>query len=387
VRILFVNGHGVDTRVGGTERYVSDLERGCRARGLETAVLSAFPGGEGPPAGVRAETLHRVDWRSSRSRRLRNHLGSYDARATKRLRAAVVRAAPDLVHTNNLAGITTGIWGVCGELGIPIVHALHDYSLLCARTTLLSRDGEPCRPSPLGCGLRAKRSARWARSVGAVIGVSRHVIRAHEEFFPPDTPTHVVLHARPAPSVGADVPRPERLQTLGYIGNLDITKGVGALLDAAEPLRALGIRIRIAGDGRLRTRVEEAAAAGLLDYEGMVEGSSKERFLEACDAGAVPSIWAEPGAPPFTALEWLASRRPVICSTRGGLREAAESFPGMIPVEPNADAVVAACSRLLDREAWRGAVDAAALPISSGRDDERWLAEHLRIYEGLVARR
>jgi glycosyltransferase involved in cell wall biosynthesis len=384
VRVLFVNGHGIDTSVGGTERYVADLERGCRERGIGTAVLSAFPAALDPTA-VAVTTRYQTDWRTSRSRRLRNHLGSFDARATPGLHAAILRAEPDVVHTSNLTGFTTGVWGACAQLGVPIVHTLHDYSLLCARTTLLARDGSPCSRSRAGCcDFRARRLGRWAASVGAVVGVSQHILQAHEGFFPDQTPTYVVLHPRPAPDPNTDRPVPSRVASLGYLGSLDIVKGVDVLLAAVEPLSQIGVRLRIAGDGRLRRTVEAAAATGLLDYHGVVSGVEKSRFLAGCSLGAVPSVWAEPGAPPFTALEWLAACRPVICSLRGGLGEAARSLPGMIAVEPTVEALVGACSSLLDPVAWRRALDAAAMPLGRVGDHERWISDHVRVYESVA---
>ena len=384
MRVLFVNGHGIDIRVGGAERYVADLERGCRERGIGTAVLSAFPAASDSP-GVTVAARYADDWRTSRSRRLRNYLGSFDARATPGLRTAILRAEPDVVHTSNLTGLTTGVWGACAQLGIPVVHTLHDYSLLCARTTLLSRDGSPCTRSRLGCcGVRARRLGRWASSVGAVVGVSRHVLQAHEGFFPDATPTHVVLHPRPAPPPNGHRPWPDRLTTVGYLGALDIVKGVDVLLAAVEPLSQLGIRVKIAGDGRLRANVEAAAGDCLLDYGGVVTGDGKSRFIAACDVGAVPSLWAEPGAPSFTVLEWLAAGRPVVCSLRGGLGEAARSLPGMIAVEPSVDAIVAACTRLVDPVEWKRALGAAAAPVGVDGDHDRWLSDHVRVYEDLV---
>ncbi len=38
MRILFVNGHGIDTEAGGAERYVADLERALEAAALPLAV-------------------------------------------------------------------------------------------------------------------------------------------------------------------------------------------------------------------------------------------------------------------------------------------------------------------------------------------------------------
>jgi len=387
VRVLLVNSHGADESVGGAERYVARLAEGLHRRDVETVLLAAFPGrNEGSFTAV--SVLHRADWRTSQARRIANRLADFDARPLARLVAAVEEARPDLVHTNNLPGITTGIWGACAGAGVPVVHTLHDYSLLCARATLVSRDGEPCRPRALGCGLRARRLRRWSPAVQSVIGVSQHVLSAHDGFFAGGAEQHVVLHPRPgAAEEGIREAPGERLRTLGYLGSLDVVKGVGALLEALPALAALGVRVRVAGAGRLRAAVEAAARKGLLEYEGVVSGAAKVRFLEACDAGVVPSVWDEPGAPPYTALEWLGAGRPVLASPRGGLGEAAEELTGLLPVDPTALGIAAACRGLLDPAEWGAAVDAASEPVARPGDDERWLDDHLRIYKGIVGRR
>ena len=182
MRVLLVNSHGADSTYGGAEHYADVLGTGLVARGHEVEVLSAFPVGNGWAA--HTTVLHRTDWRDSRIRRVRNHVGDVVAAPWPRLRAAVEAAAPDLVHTNNLPGIATGIWESARRLGIPVVHTLHDYQLLCPRTSLVRRDGSPCHPSPLLCGARTRRLIRWAGGVRAVIGVSEHILHRHDGLFP-----------------------------------------------------------------------------------------------------------------------------------------------------------------------------------------------------------
>jgi glycosyltransferase involved in cell wall biosynthesis len=118
--------------------------------------------------------------------------------------------------------------------------------------------------------------------------------------------------------------------------------------------------------------VEEQAGSS---YAGVVSGAAKDDFLEACDLGLVPSIWAEPAGPPFTLLEWLTAGRPVISSRRGGLAESAD-LPGVQAIEPRTGDLVAAVERLLDPSAWERSVAAVRSFRAAPEDDERWLDEH-----------
>jgi glycosyltransferase involved in cell wall biosynthesis len=377
VRVLLVSAHGADTSYGGAERYVSDLALGLRDRGHEPRVLSAFPLRE-TPAGIETAILHATDWRTSRTRRLRNHLGDVVSVPGPALRRALADARPDLVHTNNLPGISSAVWEVARQAGVPVVHTLHDYHLLCPRTTLVRRDGAPCRPHPLLCGLRSSRLRRFAGAVSHVVAGSEHLLRVHRGFFPRATEAVVRLPLAPIDGAAPEPPAGP-LRTLGYIGGLAPTKGVRVLVEAAPALARVGLTLRVAGDGPLRPEVEAAAD---LVYDGFLDGSRKVEFLAACDVGLVPSLWDEPSGPPYVVCEWLAAGRPVLVAPRGGLAEAAELLGGVFPLEPTAEGIVAAVARLRDEAQWRAALTAVPQPAEDAV--ERWLDEVERVYRAAL---
>lgn len=368
IRVLLVNSHGADPDYGGAERYVRDLAIGLRGRGHEASVLSAFPSAGDP--GVPSVALHSADWRESASRRLRNHLGDVVSAPWPRLVHALREAAPDLVHTSNLPGIGTGIWEAARRLGIPVIHTLHDYHLLCPRTSLRRRDGRRCEPSPLLCGARTRRLRRWHEGVRLVVAGSRHLHARHEGFFGNVERQVIRLPLAPVSEQPLRAPRDAPPLTIGYIGALTEAKGVAMLLDAAPALAERGITVRVAGDGPLRERVEREP----VEYAGRVVGAAKADFLARCDAGVVPSLWEEPSGPPYVVLEWLAAGRPVAVSRRGGLGEVAD-LEGTVPFEPDARGLGAAVAELVARD-WGSTLE----PVTSDLDVQRWLDEHESAY-------
>jgi glycosyltransferase involved in cell wall biosynthesis len=375
VRVLLVSAHGADTSYGGAERYVSDLAAGLRDRGHEPRILSAFPSRE-TPTGVETDVLHATDWRTSRTRRLRNHLGDVVSTPGPALRRAVAEARPDLVHTNNLPGISSAVWEVAREAGVPVVHTLHDYHLLCPRTTLVRPDGASCRPHPLLCGLRTSRLRRFAGAVSHVVAGSEHLLRIHRGFFPRAAESVVRLPL--APLEGALTPPPPAAapRTLGYIGGLAPTKGVRLLVEAAPELARAGLTLRLAGDGPLRPEVEAAAARGDLVYDGFLDGARKLEFLAACDVGLVPSLWDEPSGPPYVVCEWFAAGRPVLATRRGGLAETIELLGGVLPLEPTVEGIVGAAAALRDER--------PVVPPPAADAVDRWLDEYERLYRAAV---
>ncbi|MEA2211750.1 MAG: hypothetical protein QOF83_1698 [Solirubrobacteraceae bacterium] len=382
MKILLVNGHGADLAYGGTERYVHDLRVGLEDRGHEITVLSAFPTLVDTSRDRRV--LHDTDWRENRVRRYRNLADSWLAAAPKEFEMLLREIGPDLIHTSNLIGIGTGLWERARRLDLPVVHTLHDYSLLCPRTSLLRRDGTPCHPNPLLCGLRTRRLARWSPGVAAVIGVSTHVLARHDGFFAAGAARHVI-HA-PLAALSEHHSGPSRakpgpaLATLGFLGTLSVEKGVPALIKAAPTLRAQGVTVRVAGNGPLRDDVRTTPE---IDYLGPLLGPALSEFLHSCDAGIVPSVWDEPGLT-FVALEWLAAGRPVIESGRGGLAEL-EGIGGVVRCPPTAAGVAGAVAALADPVRF-AALIAEVPEVRGNADVDRWLDQHLDVYGQAVGR-
>jgi len=371
MRVLLVNSHGADPAYGGAERYVADLARGLLNGGHEPAVLSAFPPREDP--GVETIVLHESDWRDARMRRVRNHVGDVVSAPWPGIGRTLRRTRPDIVHTSNLPGIGSGIWEAARRAGIPAVHTLHDYHLLCPRTTLTRRDGGPCHPSPLLCGVRTRRLARWTPAVRHVIAGSEHLLRVHEHLFGGASRRVIRLPLAPLNVSPIDPPHsPPR--KLGYIGALTTTKGVELLLEVAADLAQHGIGVRIAGDGPLREHVTAAA----VEYVGRVGARAKTEFLTSCDAGIVPSLWEEPSGPPYVVREWQAAGRPVLATRRGGLTEITAE-DGVIPIQESAAGVVETTLKVLRGPDWRRAL--ASVPaVEDDADVRRWMDAHEAVY-------
>jgi glycosyltransferase involved in cell wall biosynthesis len=170
---------------------------------------------------------------------------------------------------------------------------------------------------------------------------------------------------------------------VGYIGSLERIKGVQLLLEAAPRIEESGLTLRIAGDGSLRDDVAAAARSTDVIWDGPVTGEPKRRFFEGCDFGIVPSVWAEPGGPTFTMVEWLAAGRPVLVSSRGGLGEVGDRYPGSSTVEPTVDSIVRSVQTMIEPGRWNEAV-AGARRGGEGKDLEEWGAEHERIYRSVA---
>jgi glycosyltransferase involved in cell wall biosynthesis len=381
MRVLIVNAYGAAADVGGTEKGLGMLTRHLVERRIDVSILQAFPGTMLP--GITTTVLHDSDGRDSRLRWFENHAGDMLSVPTRAVSRAIDAHGPDVVHTHNLQGLGTGVWELCRRRGTPVFHTLHDYHLLCPRVTLMRANGEPCRPNPALCGLRSKRLARWAGAVSVLGGVSEYLIRAHDGVFPP-VPRHVIRNPMQN-EAGPTLPRPSSApRAIGYLGNLSREKGVDVLLQAASALAERGLELRIAGGGRLEDAVSDGARTmPNVSFRGVVTGEAKREFLASCDIGVIPSVWAEPGGPTHTIVEWLGAGRPTLVSPRGGLGEIIGDCPGAIAAEPTVKAIVSAVDELLKPGAWAAAVNRVR-PIESEGEVERWVAQNLDIYRSLA---
>ncbi|MHC2862339.1 glycosyltransferase involved in cell wall biosynthesis [Bradyrhizobium diazoefficiens] len=94
--------------------------------------------------------------------------------------AARIKAfKPDILHSNNLSGLTTAVWRTAAELGIPVLHTLHDYYLTCPRCSRFS-DGHACKASCMSCQIltfrrRAGRRDIWTPSSASASAFSTSI--------------------------------------------------------------------------------------------------------------------------------------------------------------------------------------------------------------------
>ncbi len=380
MRVLIVNATGAEESRGGVERGVALAASALIERGIDVALLQAGAVVDGH--GLETATLGR----SAPGRlttRVENRALDFLSVPTSRLDALVERFRPDVVHTHNLPGVTTAVWRVAQRRGLPVVHSLHDYYLLCPRASLMDRRGRACAGHPT-CALRSKRLLRHAGAVSVVTGVSEAVTGAHESLFPG---SRVEVLRNPYVAFNDVTLRPPSREpmTVGYLGGLTPEKGIVPLLGAATALAGdERFRFRIGGHGRLAGLVREhAARQSNLIYHGTVGSSDKRGFIERCDVGVIPSIWAEPGGPTHVLVEWLTAQRPTLVSARGGLGEVAGG--GGVPTQPTADGIVRSLTALADPAAWERAL------ATRGRWDatselDSWVGRQIELYDELAGR-
>lgn len=392
MRVLLINANYASPVVGGGQRSLAFLAEGLAYRGHEVRVLSSGPAELSETVGgvqhVRLR-YHNLYWpfdgvsRGPAARAAWHALDSYNPVAARALGRQIDAFEPDLVHTNVMAGISASVWRSVAGRGLPLVHTLRDYYVVCARSELF-RDGRVCEGTCADCALFTAVPKRLSSLVHAVVGNSRAILDAHltRGAFARTPIRRVVLNGyrppeqRPQPS-----PRSDRLR-VGYLGRLDAPKGVGWLLDAFERLPHDRFSLDLAGTGpeayvqALRKRY----ASDRVRFLGFTEPG---RLFRRIDVLVVPSLWPEPL--PRTAFEAYGHGVPVLGAARGGIPEAIETGVSGYVYDPDDPEAFRAMLNELERSPELLArLRAGAARKAGDFAPERVVTEYLDVYRDAI---
>jgi glycosyltransferase involved in cell wall biosynthesis len=388
-RELSRRGHTVDVltttgRRGGVaeprERTLAGLS-GTVYEAPSWGLYDLLPDGDARPPGLPVRGAH--------------HLLSLHAPRWRRWAAEILaRTRPDVLHTHTIVGMTPAIWGAADRAGVPLVHTLHDYHLLCARTTLLRSSGRTCESPPWPCRLLARGKLRATRHVDVVTAPSRFVLERHlvAGGFPG-------ARAEVVPNACEDLPTqpPDRSQLTAvqglFLGQIDSHKGIpqliralDALLDGAHGPVPASFRFAFAGQGPYVTDVRALCSrhAERVIYHGVVQDKQRERLYAESSFLVLPSRWHDNF--PMVILEAFGRGLPVIGARRGGIPEVVTDGQSGLVVEPEPGPLATAILRYAGDAELRCVHGAAALARSRDYSLERHITSFLRIYRELADR-
>jgi glycosyltransferase involved in cell wall biosynthesis len=318
------------------------------------------------------------------ARLARNTIWSHQA--AKRLRRIVREFEPDVVHVHNTFPLLSpSIYEACTAEGVPVVQTLHNYRLICPKATLF-RNGAPCedcvgRVVPWPGLAHACFQGSRLKSAPVVGMLSFHNARRtwdHVSAFIALTEFGRQLFIKGGLPADRVVVKPNFLEPdpggrngtsreFVFVGRLDTEKGLQTLLRAWHGMPA-GIRLRIMGDGPLRTTVQRAAAgSNAIFYDGPRGRDEVLERMASAAAVIVPSEWYE--GQPLTVIEAFACAVPVIASRLGALEEVVDSGRTGLLVEPGDADELATQVRWVDENPER-----AALMGMAARDE--YLSEY-----------
>jgi glycosyltransferase involved in cell wall biosynthesis len=244
---------------------------------------------------------------------------------------------PDVVHVHNTNPLLSpSVYAACHSAGVPVVHTLHNYRLICPRADL-RRDGHVCEdclgklvPYP-GILHGCFRSSRTQTGVAAA-ALTAHRLRgtyrndidvyiALSEFarqkcieggLPPDK-----IRVKPN-FVGSDLEVGTHAGDYAlFVGRLEREKGIQALLRAWTLLNEV-IPLKVVGGGELETLLRGSLPEGV-EYLGFVPRDEVLVLMQNASFLVFPSEWYE--GFPVTIVEAFATGLPIVASRIGSIGE------------------------------------------------------------------
>ncbi|MCK1480647.1 glycosyltransferase family 4 protein [Bradyrhizobium sp. 197] len=315
--------------VGGAEIFARRFAEGLAQRGDEVEVIRAASAPEQArelcnginvySAPVRNVYLPFTEQKNVMTRSIWHAIDDWQIHAPT-IAERIQAFKPDVLHTNNLSGLTTAIWRVAARLGVPVLHTLHDYYLTCPRCSRFN-NGRSCERTCTSCGIltyHRKRATHW---LSAVVGVSERVLSIHTDMgMFAETPIRTVIRNASTEPPRSPYPRPVCTTevTFGFIGRLTEEKGIDNLMRTLAMLPPDRIRMMIAGrvSDEEQQRLRKLAPDARIEFMGFV---SPDEFYRQVDVVVAPSIWHDPG--PLVVADAKAAGRPLLGTRFGGMPE------------------------------------------------------------------
>jgi glycosyltransferase involved in cell wall biosynthesis len=265
----------------------------------------------------------------------------WSRRSRSNLSKFLRQVRPDVVHVHNtFAVLSPSVYGACKAQGVPVVQTLHNFRFFCP-SALFLRKGKPCEECVDRSLLQSVKHRCYRGSFTATatvasmltlhraIGTYSHLIDryialtnfARSKILKGGIAEHKVVLK---PNFVPDPPASGNGGGgyVAFVGLLLKSKGTETLVAAWRALPS--VKLKIVGDGELRTQLEATAREENLNIEftGMQNPSAVLNIIANAEILIIPSEWYE--AFPMVLAEAFACGTPVLASRIGSLEELVE---------------------------------------------------------------
>lgn len=346
MNVLIANTLYYPEVVGGAEMSTQILAEGLARAGINVSVVCATGSGDDRMRRVNGVNVHylrlsNLYWpysmkqRSPLMKAIWHAFDTQNILMARRFRQIVEAEKPDIINTSNLSCLSLGLWRIANERGVPIVHTVRDYYLMCPAAEMFSNN-KACARQCRSCAMYAAPKRRKSARVEAVIGVSDYILRKHLErgFFPRASIACVIndcylpLDNGSAPgTVSPAGAREAGVVRLGVLGRISPEKGIELVLEQCMRLTGRRWRLLIGGTGH------PAYVDGLRRQYGderiVFLGHVKpQAFFAGIDILVVPSKWNEPFG--RVTAEAYSHGVPVVGANTGGIPEVIEPCSALL---------------------------------------------------------
>jgi glycosyltransferase involved in cell wall biosynthesis len=292
------------------------------------------------------------------------------------------RERPDVVHVHNFKGLSASVFSATKDLRIPTVHTVHDYNLVCPKTTMLTRTDAWCLNPHSLC-----RLYRWiSRHVNpaVVIAPSDFVLHTLTSF---GLFTAVQKTKLPLAIEGGDPVAKVKNSTFDilYVGRLGKHKGVHVLIDSVKGLDLNRARLHIVGQGSDRMSFQRAAHDDArIVFHGFLAPTKLRQLYKIADVAVVPSIYSETFGLVIPEYYWQGI--PVLGSRAGAIPELiSDGYNGFLFPPGDVETLRALLGKLSSDSKLLGKLSENARRSAATFDMSVHISKLETIYEGVLA--
>jgi len=333
MKIALVNTLYYPYQIGGAEKCVQLLAEGLVQEGHDAFVITLDKPEESLKQdivnGVRVyrTPLRSIYWPFDDSKKKPNvafraiwhYLDRYNKKMGNMVYEILRQERPDIVHTHNLVGFSVSAWDAAKSLGLPLLHTLHDYSLICPKG--MYRNGRNCPSLCKTCNIFSRIKRVRSQKVDLAVGVSKFTLNKHVEqgFFLGSKHDFIYNPVPVVDKISINKLKSEAEFCIGYLGRLAPNKGVEDIIDAIKVLKHdVPIKLFVAGSGKIDyEQTLHKRAEGLpIEFLGYAKPEDLFKLIHCL---VVSSRWHEPFG--LIIIESYAYTVPVIASNHGGIPE------------------------------------------------------------------
>jgi glycosyltransferase involved in cell wall biosynthesis len=385
MRVLLVTHRYPPDGLAGVEQYTQALAAELVRAGETVSIVTRRPGPSQELRIVRERLPHDASlYRFSGGKVRLDFPLTHAERLEQFFEAVMAEVDPEVVHFNQLMGLSPRFIEIARRLRVPIVISLHDFYFACPLIHLQKPTGEVC-PGPdngrncgqtcfahqrlhttlgnpvLRWGLRTIYCRRLLMMAQRLVAGSEYVAEYFEKFVPGGVrikviPNGVRLEGRGRRPGACSTPRERGMLNLAYLGTVAPQKGAHRILEALRVADLGPIQLVILGaipgpqqEYAQTLREQAATISGLkLCVYGEFQRAELPYLLDDVDCVIVPSLVPEAG--PQVPREALAHGLPVIASRLGALPELVAEGKNGFTFDPTRPGELAAILRRLARD-------------------------------------
>lgn len=343
MRVLIINTFYAPNMPGGAEHSTKLLAEGLKKSGHDVCVFSIdtdekyinekIDGIDIVRARAGKFNINsRLSGSENKSVKLKNKLLEMRNYGIKEpLLKVIDEFKPDVVHTNNIYGISPYIYSLIHKKGIRIVHTLRDYWYLSPTVDLSIEDDNRFLIKNI---LKIHRSyfKKATRYVDVVTAPSKFTLDKFikEEYFVNSKKAHVnnsveIDMKEVVDKINIKKQNNSNIVNFIFVGMLKEIKGIDKLLEVFSNLKLENIRLNICGSGSLEDTVKSFEKRDhRISYKGKLSSEELSKEFSKNDVLIIPSMWDEPFG--RVVIEANINGLPVIGSDRGGIKEILETI-------------------------------------------------------------